>query len=315
MGKPTPEDQAAAVVAMYVGGSNGREIAEALLIPQNTVYGIVERSGVARRTKSKAQWLRLPQETEAAIKLAYDSGEKPSVIAEGHRVAESTVRRVVRRLGGLTRSRSEANRRYDCDHHYFDAIDTEAKAYWLGFLMADGCVTSGYVKLGLARKDSDHVGAFTAAVRAGNPVRLVGQGKFSRAEVAIRSDDMVAGLARLGVVPRKSMTAEPPGLPEALVRHFWRGAFDGDGCIHHNEARRVWSASFVGSRAMVEAFASFARAVSGSTARAAPRGNVWCFQLGGRGTITRTLAALYDNASVFLHRKHRLYLQTCNRTD
>ena len=29
---------------------------------------------------------------------------------------------------------------YSCDYHYFDEIDTPDKAYWLGFLMADGCV-------------------------------------------------------------------------------------------------------------------------------------------------------------------------------
>ena len=28
----------------------------------------------------------------------------------------------------------------DLDEHYFDAIDTPQKAYWLGLLMTDGCV-------------------------------------------------------------------------------------------------------------------------------------------------------------------------------
>ena len=29
-------------------------------------------------------------------------------------------------------------RKYHCDDGYFDLIDSEAKAYWLGFLAADG---------------------------------------------------------------------------------------------------------------------------------------------------------------------------------
>ena len=31
-------------------------------------------------------------------------------------------------------------RRYSLDEHYFDVIDTPEKAYWLGFIGADGCV-------------------------------------------------------------------------------------------------------------------------------------------------------------------------------
>ena len=33
---------------------------------------------------------------------------------------------------------SKASRKYSFDEHYFDNIDNEHKAYWLGLLMADG---------------------------------------------------------------------------------------------------------------------------------------------------------------------------------
>ena len=41
----------------------------------------------------------------------------------------------------------------------FNVIDTEEKAYWLGFLYADGCVHSAEnkIELGLAEKDYKHI--------------------------------------------------------------------------------------------------------------------------------------------------------------
>ena len=45
---------------------------------------------------------------------------------------------------------------------YFDKINTEEKAYWLGFLYADGSISSkeDKIELGLAEKDLHHIEKF-----------------------------------------------------------------------------------------------------------------------------------------------------------
>ena len=56
------------------------------------------------------------------------------------------------------RTLSVANRKYSVNHSYFKQIDDCEKAYWLGFLYADGFVTAGnYVGLSLAVTDKKHV--------------------------------------------------------------------------------------------------------------------------------------------------------------
>ena len=51
-------------------------------------------------------------------------------------------------------------RTYRLDEHYFDAVDNPSKAYWLGFLLADGNVlTSPDARLSLELADRDSLAA------------------------------------------------------------------------------------------------------------------------------------------------------------
>ncbi len=40
----------------------------------------------------------------------------------------------------VNKSELNKNRKYFFNQQFFKNIDSEEKAYWLGFLMADGCV-------------------------------------------------------------------------------------------------------------------------------------------------------------------------------
>lgn len=53
-------------------------------------------------------------------------------------LSKRAVQRVMKEAGVNTRRRN----RYTLDEDYFDVIDTPEKAYWLGFLYADGYVVS-----------------------------------------------------------------------------------------------------------------------------------------------------------------------------
>lgn len=120
---------------------------------------------------------------------------------------------------------------------------------------------------------------------------------------------MAASLGRLGITPRKSLTLEPPALRSDLMRHFWRGEFDGDGCLSLNTSSGQWVATLVGSRGMVDAFSSYARTVCTSKATVRTTKRVYAVQVGGNRACLALMASLYDGATVYLDRKRDLYLR------
>lgn len=159
------------------------------------------------------------------------------------------------------------NRQHYLDDTYFSIIDTEEKAYWLGFLYADGCLsTREYeytIRLTLQAKDAAHVENFRKAIKAEHHVSTVrstfeykGETKPRTATaIVISSKQMWEDLNRLGCTPTKTFTLVFPTsdqVPDHLLHHFVRGYFDGDGCMWISKNKQSSIASFVSSKAFIE---------------------------------------------------------------
>ena len=126
----------------------------------------------------------------------------------------------------------------------FDSIDTEEKAYWLGFLYADGYVSkrNNQVELSLKGEDISHLMKFfnflkdkrdpsfikTSKVKLGNKI-------FERCRYIIGNKHFHNRLCELGCIPNKSLILTFPDLNifkyEHLIYDFIRGYVDGDGNI------------------------------------------------------------------------------------
>lgn len=202
---------------------------------------------------------------------------------------------------------------YTLDEGYFDLVESEDQAYWLGFITADGGVTvsrkSYTLKLDLSARDADHVHLFSRALSSNRPVRYRTRRGHHFAVAQADSWHLIESLDRLGVTPRKSATAAPWAGPSHLMPHYWRGLFDGDGSITVTSTRNSWQLGICGSEACVEAFAAWARDISGSRAVAAPSKrspSCWYWSVGGNFMAQRLAGALYADARIALTRKRQL---------
>lgn len=188
------------------------------------------------------------------------------------------------------------------NHSYFRRIDTEEKAYLLGLLATDGNVSGGTISLALKARDRVLLEHFEQAIGLRpSSIRPMLKGML---RTSVSSVEMAGDLARLGVVPNKTMTLRwPEGVPENLERHYLRGVFDGDGGI----SGRQWS--------IVSASESFVKRVkkrldfvarrSLPINRAGPSKTCWV--LTGGINDWGVLDWLYEGATIFLPRKKRLY--------
>lgn len=137
------------------------------------------------------------------------------------------------------------NRRYKLNENFFSEINTEEKAYWLGFLMADGYVSkSGYqIRLRLALADREHIVKFLNSINSSHNIKEViaklGDNEHTLSQVDINSVVMCNDLSKLGVINGKANNETMPELQEDLVRHFIRGYFDGDGSLSYGYRKRI----------------------------------------------------------------------------
>lgn len=142
----------------------------------------------------------------------------------------------------LMPSRQEGHRKYKANLEYFNKINTQEKAYWLGFLYADGCIEDGDLKsskrlqVSLKSTDFKHLSKLKKALNSSHPIhqRTIKSGIMKGKKYcsfSIRSSQLCEDLIKKGCTPRKSLTITFPKLKKELISHFIRGYFDGDGSV------------------------------------------------------------------------------------
>lgn len=210
-------------------------------------------------------------------------------------------------------------RKYSFNENYFDSISTSEQAYWLGFIAADGGVSKYRLTINLKQQDSDHLLKFANCIESDSSVRATTctvNGKiYHGARIDINSKHMVESLAHLGITPRKSLTLKPWNGPPDLMSAYWRGIFDGDGCICRRKdgSGFSWVLSMVGSHDCVNGFAQWGRYICGSVAVVHKKARIWEWIVGGNAMPRLLAEALYIPGEIALERKRILADTLCGR--
>ena len=125
------------------------------------------------------------------------------------------------------------------NRNIFNKIDNEEKAYWLGFIVADGYlnINKHMLRIKLGNRDRSHLIKFIKFV-GGNEEMLkseihseTGNENFY---VSLYSKEVMNDLLSLGVEQAKSGKEKVCNIDKKYYRDFIRGLWDGDGFIREN---------------------------------------------------------------------------------
>lgn len=155
-----------------------------------------------------------------------------SELAKKYNLSDSTIRKWLHKENIETPNLQNVTK---FNENVFDRIDTEEKAYWLGFIFADGYIAKRRYtfELSLAITDKEHLYKFNSFMQyQGDNVKL--DFKRNRCRWSIVNKHLWNVLNNYGCVPKKSLVLKFPNIEnfrKELAIAFIRGYCDGDGSL------------------------------------------------------------------------------------
>ena len=186
------------------------------------IYDIASKEGVARGKKRKES-LR-----EEVCRLYYEEKLSVAQVDERITLGHSTIERILKEKDGLRSCEEAKEKKYTCEVTFFEKIDTPEKAYWFGFIAADGNLYNKKLQIGLARKDKDHLEKFCKRINFNGQIY---KDKVNF-KLIIARKKIFDDLCKLGLTENKTFTINHTlfeKIPKEYLAAAMHGYFDGDG--------------------------------------------------------------------------------------
>ena len=310
------------ILNLYNDGTTAPEIAKMYDVSSHVIYSILHKFPNRRKKKSYKNFSN--EEKENIVKL-YLEGKSTVEIGKMYKFDHHSIAAVLDECNIDRRDASRCHRTYSINEEYFDNIDTQNKAYFLGFLFADGnnCMQKSTIRISLQEKDRDILEKLRIDAGSNKPLCLKssenkrnnGEGYDYKDQYALEvyNKHWCERLSELGCVPNKSLILKfPDYLSDEMLPHFIRGYFDGDGCIvnaksgNHNinlTSTKDFCISVQNIVFNLFGIKSYIRPASNKNGIT----SVWT--LSKKQDIKTFLDWIYKDAELYLERKYNRYIE------
>ncbi len=219
------DETLAAIKHLSEIGLANRKIADHLGLKQSVVAETIKvhNFGIKQRVFDASS-----EEEIRSIKLMQAAGVSIKTISEQiYHVSNYKIEALYDKLG-LSKECSASI--HSLDKSIFDNIDTYAKAYWLGYIFADGANQLKSLNFSVSVDRLEHLKKL-ATFLGDTPSRIKSNDKY--AAYKVYSKELYDKLTAFGLVSPKT-DAKFPTLTQGLFSHFLRGYVDGKGSLYHN---------------------------------------------------------------------------------
>ena len=207
------------------------------------------------------------------------------------------------------KAKPRSNAIYTINYEYFKKIDTEHKAYWYGFLLADGYVNERELSLCVKNTDIDIIQIFAEDIETDVPIKY---DKYGNPFITIVCKELSKSLLDKGFHNRKSWSIDfdyiKSFVPDELFNHFIRGMFDGDGCLKYYSYPYLKKPQLHFGYTGVKNVCEFIKDFFDINRDLIFEGNV-TYTVVSRdpNKIIEICTYLYNNSTIYLKRKYEIY--------
>lgn len=242
----------------------------------------------------------------------YQNNQTQKNIAEEFNVSRSVIKRILEEEKVKIRNTTP---KYIADYNIFENIDNKEKAYWLGFIAADGCnytrENNSSIIINISEKDIGHLEKFKEFCNTNAKITKHTQYKgYSKnslmCKIVLNSKKMSQDLIDKGVVPRKSLILKPPKIDKEFYLPFILGYFDGDGSIYKTNQNN-YGISIEGTKEILEWINNQLNITNKLEKRYNNSKNNYCIRCGGTKKVYNIMNKLYSSSPVCLDRKYKIY--------
>lgn len=322
--KPTyiTEEQKEQILKLHSEGWSTKQIYEKVGTTKSATYNFMRRMGL-KSNNLKA----FDPPTIDRIKELYLNGLAIEQIHSQHypNIPAGTINHLLRRMG-ITRPNGHVPK---FNQDYFEVIDSERKAYWLGFIMADGgiiekvgvkgTITGKTLSVEIKKDDDYLLKELVKDLEADKKVKYCysekQRGEFKKpkhnAYIRFGSRKMCDDLEKYGIVPRKSLiTNNIPDIPKEYIRHYIRGFFDGDGSVNVHKKWDVLTCVFYGTTETLEILQAQLMNDLDFKERVIVKQknhNVSLYAFGSQEDVRAFYKYIYEGATIYLKRKKEVF--------
>ena len=260
--------------------------------------------------------IEFSQEQIEDILNKYQNNWSQQKIADFYQVSRTVIKRILETQyeGLVIRDKTS---KYHYQQDIFEIIDTAEKAYWLGFLAADGCnyqrEHNASIILNVHEKDIEHLEKFKQFCHTDAEIKsYIGYEGFSNqtpmCKITLNSKKISNDLIDKGILPNKSLILQPPHILEEFYKPFILGYFDGDGSISKTSQYNNYSISIQGTKEIL----TWICEVLDWDAKLEKRNinsnnNSYYIRCGGTNKPYQILNQLYNSCEIHLNRKFNIY--------